>query len=70
MKIEKNVEMPVDCRGCECKSYMNNLKVRPLVRSGTYLLKGSCIVCNGKYNITLDEKEYRNLKIQIILDTD
>lgn len=69
MEIDKTVEMPIKCGGCKCNSYMNNLKFRELTE-GVYLLKGSCIVCSQKFNIKLDEVGLRNLKIQIILDSE
>ncbi len=67
MEIPKNVEMPIKCGACRCLSFMKNLTVRQL-NNGKYLLKGHCIGCNGKYNISLDEIGYRELKIQIILE--
>ena len=69
MEIAKNVEMPIKCSGCRCNSYMNNLKVREL-SEGVYLLKGSCIVCTQRFNVKIDEPGYRELKIQIILDSE
>lgn len=69
MEIDKKVEMPIKCGGCRCNSFMNNLTVREL-SEGIYLLKGKCIVCNQRFNLKIDEPSYRELKIQIILDSE
>lgn len=69
MKIEKNVEMPIKCGGCKCNSFMNNMTVRKL-NEKYYLLKGFCIVCSDRYHIKIDDISYRELKIQIILDSE
>ncbi len=69
MKIEKAVRMPINCIGCKCQSFMNRLKLRKLP-NGMYLLKGRCVACDNKYNNKLDEVDFRNLKIQIILDSE
>jgi hypothetical protein len=69
MQIDKKVQMPIKCVRCRCNSFMNSLTVRKLDDT-YYLLKGNCIVCSTKYNLKIDEPGYRELKIQIVLDSE